>query len=540
MGEREKGMEKNLIIPSFAISTDRKPIDEELETAFIYYMVQREKKKSFIRKEQETVSFIVKGYYGIWAYPYNNKWIFIDPLNLHSFSLTAFESPSLDEFISQLKDAHNSRNIFDSVLVRHKTTFSHLSKKMYEVKGLIDKPLALAIISYVKDVGAVSDLHPNSLMLPLRMDERKMLEVVHELNKVRRDLENSIAKFDEAIKVLDEETSFHMAQIDEEIKGIDNEYKNQIEFTTEIIDRSVEQLKTKKELEMKIVLARFEERKEFFNTQIGEYRKLLMNLKKDYDTLKEMLDSSKERSYAELWRKILKDIATRMEGIEKEIQEIQSVIKALEDERSKEVSSIEDAYKQLIESKMKPINDIAMERELEIKKRREEARDLSNKSLDIKRQILSMYGYAKASLEHLDQLPLKEFEGDRPKLLCLPFFFICYEDMKGRKRYKTYSPSIVQSPSSRLPLKWMRGISSQPLRPYSGQIMSIFEKFIKNLEADPVFEGEIYKMSKKLDLLSYYETRKQISEAINALMERGWILHRQGSQLKKSLEVMSL
>ncbi len=537
-------MEKNLIIPSFAISSlNRKSIDKELEMAFIYYMVEKEKKRSFIRKEQEIISFIVKAYYGIWAYPVNNRWIFIDPINLHSFSLAAVELPPVDEFMSQLKDAHNSRNLFNSVLVRHDKTFSQFKIKNYTVIGLIDKPLALAITSYVNDVGAVSALYPNSLMLPLHIDERKMLEVVYELNKVRREVENGISKLEETIRVLDEETSFHMAQIDEEIIGINNEYKNQTEVTVEIVNRSVEQLKTKKELEMKMVLSRFEERKELFNSQIGEYRKLLMYLKKDYETLKEMVDSSKsspkEKIYLNLWSRILKDISSRMEGIEKEIEELQSVIKALEDERGKEVSSIESAYKQLIESKIKSLNDIEMERELEIRKRREEAKDLSNKAMSLRRQILEMHKHAKISLEQIEQLPLQEFKGDEPKFLCIPFYLVCYEDMKGRKRYKTYPPGLVQFPAAHPPLKWMHGISSPFLRPYSGQIMNIFEvRFIENLESDPIFEGDIYKMGKKLDLLTSYEAKRHIFDAIDDLIKQGWIHHRQATALKRSLEAV--
>ncbi|MEM3437734.1 MAG: hypothetical protein QXP55_04285 [Nitrososphaerales archaeon] len=538
MSER---MERNLIIPSFAISSiNRKPIDKELEVAFIYYMVEKEKKRSIIGKQQEMVSFIVRAYYGIWAYPINNKWIFIDPIKLHSFYLKAVDLPPLEEFISQLKDAHNSRNLFNSLLVTNDKTFSQFKKKDYNVIGLINKPLALAITNYIRDVGVDNILFPNSLMLPLKLDEKDMLEVIYELNKVRKELENDIIKLEETIKVLDEETSFHITQIDEEIISINNEYKSQMEVTTEIINRSIEQLKMKKDLEIKMVLSRFEERKELFNSQIREYRKLLMYLKKDYETLKEMINSSKsspkDKIYIDLWGKILKDISSRMEGIEKEIDQIQTVMKTLDNERGKEVSSIESAYKQLIESKMKSINDLEIEKELEVRKRREEAKELSNKVMSLRRQILDMQKQVRISLEQIEQLPLQEFNGNEPKLLCIPFYLICYEDMKGGKRYKTYPPSIIQFPSHP-PLKWMHGISSPLLRPYSGQIMSIFEEFIEYIKTDPIFEGEIYKIGKNLDLLTSFDIKKQIYNAINTLMNQGLIPHKQASLLKKSLKV---
>ncbi|MCP8316228.1 MAG: hypothetical protein H3Z51_05110 [archaeon] len=395
----------------------------------------------------------------------------------------------------------------------------------------------------MNDVGATTALSPNSLMLPLHIDERRMLEIVYELNKVKRELEDDMARLEETIKVLDEETSFHMAQIDEEIIGINNEYKRQMEVTAEIINKSVEQLETKKELEMKMILSRFEERKEFFNSQIGEYRKLFMYLKKDYETLEGMTDSSKssvkERSYFGLWSKILKDISLRMEDIEKEIEGLQSVIKALEDERGKEISSIEGAYAQLIESKMKLLNDTDIERGFEVKNRREEAESLSNRAMTLRRQILNIHSHVKSSLEQIEQLPLQEFENDQPKLLCMPFYLVCYEDIKGGKRYRTYPPSLVQFPVTRPLLKWMHGISAQPLRPYSGQLMDIFEvKFIECLKADPILEGEIYKRGKKFNMLTSYETKKQISNAIDTLLKQGWMTQKQVSILKRSLKVM--
>ncbi|MGQ9468858.1 MAG: hypothetical protein ACUVTD_03405 [Nitrososphaerales archaeon] len=544
MGERDKGIEKNLVIPPFAVSAiNRKRIDEELGMAFIYYMAEKEKKRSFMGKEQESISFILKAYYGIWAYPLDKGWIFIDSMNLYSFSLMAVELPPIDEFINHLRDAHNSRDHFNSMLVRHNKTFSQFGRKIYTVTGLIEKPLALAITSYINDVGVVNVLPSNSLMLPLHIDERRMLDVVYELIKVKGELEGDMVRLEEAIKVLDEEASFHMAQINEEILGINNEYRRQMELTAEIINRSVEQLNTKKELELKMILSRFEERKEFFNSQIEEYRKLFMYLKKDHETLKRMIDSSKssikERSYVDLWSKILKDMSLRMRDIEKEIEGLQSIIKSLEDEREKEISSIDGAYAQLIESKMKSLNDIEIERELEVKKRRKEAETLSNRAMELRRQILNIHSHVKSSLEQVDQLPLQEFKSDQPELLCMPFYLVCYEDIKRGKRYKAYSPSLVQFPVTRPLLKWVRGISAQPLRPYSGQLMDIFEvKFIECLKADPILEGEIYKRGKKFDVLTFHETNRQISNAIDTLVRQGWMTQRQASTFKRSLEVM--
>ncbi|MCP8315986.1 MAG: hypothetical protein H3Z51_03870, partial [archaeon] len=133
----------------------------------------------------------------------------------------------------------------------------------------------------------------------------------------------------------------------------------------------------------------------------------------------------------------------------------------------------------------------------------------------------------------------QEFKDDQPKLLCIPFYLVCYEDIKGGKRYKTYPPSLVQFPAIHPPLKWMHGISAQPLRPYSGQLMDIFDvKFIDYIKADPILEGEIYKRGKKFDMLTSYETKKQISNAIDTLLKQGWMTDGQASALKRSLNVM--
>ncbi|MCP8319850.1 MAG: hypothetical protein H3Z52_02770 [archaeon] len=85
----------------------------------------------------------------------------------------------------------------------------------------------------------------------------------------------------------------------------------------------------------------------------------------------------------------------------------------------------------------------------------------------------------------------------------------------------------------------MHGISAQPLRPYSGQLMDIFDvKFIDYIKADPILEGEIYKRGKKFDMLTSYETKKQISNAIDTLLKQGWMTDGQASALKRSLNVM--
>jgi len=535
--------QREIVIPPFAISaTNRRAIEEDLEMATVYCVSERERKRSLVGKEKEKISFMVRAYYGVWAYPFDQKWILIDSMGLHSFSLTCVEIPPIDEFIQHLRDAHNNRDLFTSMLVRHNDTFAQPRKKTYTISSLIEKPLALTIASYLSDAGYTVNPSPNALILPLEMDEGRMLEVVYELNKARKELEDDMFRLEEGIKTLDEEMSFHMARIGGEIEGINNEYKRQRELTAEIVNRSVEQLRTKKELELKMVLSRFDERKEFFDSQIREYRKLSMHLKRDQEALKRMIETSKpsmkEQKYLDLWSKMLKDISSRMEDIEKEVKSLQSILEALDDERNKELPPLERAYTQLIEAKTKLLSDVEMERELEVKKKREEAEDLSKKGTKLRQQMLSIIDDIKESLEQIEQLPLQEFKDDRPKLVCIPFYLVCYEDKEGRKRYRAHPPSLIQSPTIPLLLKWIPGISSQLLRPYSGQLVDIFEvKLIERLKFDAILEGEVYKRGKRLDILKSHDYKRQISKAIDTLVKQGWVTQRQASGLKKSLEV---
>ncbi|MCP8305367.1 MAG: hypothetical protein H3Z50_07900 [archaeon] len=543
MSENQR-VKKEPIIPSFALSAmTRKPIGEDLEMAIVYSMAERELRRSFIGKKKEGISLMVKAYYGIWAYPFDGRWILIDLMNLYSFSLTGIKLPPIEEFIQHLRDARNNREIFKNMLVRHNETFTYSEEKVYTIKGLIEKPLALAITGYIDDVGIVSTPSSKVLTLPLHIDEKSMLKVVYELNKVKGELEDHLALLEEAIKVLDEELSFHMAQIDEEIQGIDEEYRNQKDVTSELINRSVEQLKTKKELELKMVLSRFEDRKEFFTSQIGEYSKLLMYLKKDYEVLKNMVETTKslgrEQKYIPLWNKILRETSAKMGDIETEVEGLKSVIKTLEEDRDRELLSIQDAYSQLIGSKMKLLDDVGIERDFEVKKRREEIKDLSNRAIRLRRQISAIRNRVKESSEQIEELPIEELKNDKPKLVCIPFYLVCYESLEGERRYKAYPPSLLQASSTRPFLKWMPSLFTQLLRPYSGQLKDIVEvKFIDRLKSNPILEGEIYKKGKKFDMLGSYSSKKQMADAIDGLVEQGLIAQRQASTLKKRLEVM--
>ncbi|MCP8311021.1 MAG: hypothetical protein L6N94_05950 [Candidatus Methylarchaceae archaeon HK01M] len=543
MSENQR-VKKEPIIPSFALSAiTRKPISEDLEMAIVYNMAERELRRSFIGKKKEGISLMVKAYYGIWAYPLDGRWILIDLMNLYSFSLTGVKLPPIEEFIQHLRDARNNREIFKNTLVRHNETFTYSEEKVYTIKGLIEKPLALAITGYIDDVGIVSTPSSNVLTLPLHIDQKSVLKVVYELNKVKGELEDNMALLEEAIQVLDEELSFHMAQIDEEIQGIDDEYRSQKDVTSELINRSVEQLKTKKELELKMVLSRFEDRKEFFISQIGEYSKLLMYLKKDYEVLKNMVETTKslgrEQKYIPLWNKIMRETSAKMGDIETEVEGLKSVIKTLEEDRDRELRSIEDAYSQLIGSKMKLLDDIGIERDFEVKKRREEIKDLSNRAVRLRRQISAIRKRVKESLEQIEELPIQELKGDKSKLLCIPFYLVCYESSEGERRYRAYPPSLLQAASTRPLLKWMPGLFTQLLRPYSGQLKDIVEvKFIDRLKSNPILEGEIYKKGKKFDMVGSYSSKKQMADAIDGLVEQGLIAQRQASTLKKRLEAM--
>ncbi len=546
----DQRIKKEPIVPFFAVSEmTKKPISEDLEMAIVYSIAEKEIKKSYIGRKKENISLMVKAYYGIWAYPFDGKWILIDLMNLFSFSLKGVKLPPVFEFMQHLRDAHNNREIFKNMLVRHNETFTSTEEKVYKIKGLMEKSLALAITGYIEDVGVITTPSPDALILPFHIDEKNILKVVLELNKVKEELENDLAMLEETIKVLDDETGFHMAQIDEELSGIDDEFRSQTDITSELINRSVEQLKTKKELELKMVLSRFEERKEFFNSQIGEYRKLLMYLKKDQEVLKKMIDTTKfsgrDQKYVPLWNKILRETSAKMGDIEREVEGLRSVIRTLEEDRDGQLLSIEDAYSQLIRSKMKLLDDLGIERDLEVKKRREEVKDFSNRVMRLRRQILRIRNLVKESLEQIDQLPLQEFENDRPKLICIPFYLVQFESSEGEIRHKVYPPSIVLPSSTNPLLRWtlyleaMPGVDTQLLRPYSGQLQDIVEvKLIEHLKFNPVLEGEIYKRGKKFDVIGSQDSKKQMLKAIDTLANQGLIAQRQASTLKKRLEVM--
>jgi len=534
---------QRILSTPFAVDEDiRKAIPDNLELATIFRLAEKGKRKTlFSLRDLEKIEFVVRSYYDIWVVKTNYGVAYLDPLGANTTTIDLIEYPTVEEFIRQLEGSQVSLETFLNFLTIHQDLFLNPAGRKKEIKGLLNREMVAGLTGFVEAVG-MSDVAIQS-NIPLwdetiGEDPGKIRLLLDEASNV---LEAELDRISHALSMLDRTSQHYVTAKRAEMAEIDSEYSKQISATREMVEIAVQELRRRRDAETNIVTSRFTEAKDTLNSELNYYHRLrgfLIREKEVIGMIGSGIRGTNPKKTRKLWKQISGSIPKRLSEIDSEMKKIRGLISAVEEDKAMALSSIESAYEDLTKSKRKTVVDIEVEKEIELRKKKEDVEELVNKTSQLRNQIIGAIEKVRKEVSSPSWLSGSDSLTLERSVFRIPFYLICYRGIGGRIRYTAIPPSQFKGAYSTLTLGFK--MLEERLKPFSKDLTTFFEeKLVFKLNSDAFLKHEIYKRGKAQDLLSSQRERAKILEGLELVYNKGWLHFSSVMSLKKSLKKYS-
>lgn len=536
---REQQAVSRFIVPPFAIDSETgEPVSESLELVTVYRLAEKRRARGLLKRSEE-IEFLSLAYYPLWIAPIQDSTAIIDPLKLVETSIGAGNAPPVDEFVEVLQAAHNDRRSFSDILTAYHGSFDRgPSQKPRRVKGLVSGELGLAFAKYLALAKRLDSAPPSGIIVSGEQCEKVLKSVIPELQEMIDSLHSLSDRLGVALSVLDRETQHNIAHLKAEIEGIENEYREQAGAVRGALSQAVDDLRRRKSSEINIVESRFSEAKELLHSHLSDYQKILRSMEKQRDVFSRIVQAQSEqveKGIAQAWRELLEYLPKRIKQVGEEVEKIQALIRAMDEERGRQADRIERSYDELIQVKIKMLDDIDAEREIDVKKRRVEIEDIAEKSASLRSEIQATLERVRAEAKNPSFLLPRAPGKDEITISYVPFYLVAYSGGAKSKGFYAISPSIFNSAHGALTMGL--GVLENRLKPFSEAMKYLFGvTLVEKLKQDFLLRDDLHRRLKPCDVLRSTRTSDKILEGLDTAYNKGWLHYTTVFSLRRAIK----
>lgn len=531
-------------MPFAILSEDRKTSytkDMELATIFCIAEMDRKKGVDFIlRRSAEELNFIVEALYPIYLAPERNRTFIFDGFGFVSHTFSYHILPDVDTFINSLKRNSKNTQTYSTVLMQYIDYFdSFTGIDEREIKGLItDHEFNVTIFYLLDKAQKITKPISNKIILSPSINEKDVYELINDIAKIRKDLQDDIKKLQKTMSLLNKLTEKHLDKKQKEIKNVEAKYEERISKTKKTVTKKVDNI----QLGFKKKITAFMKR---FNAELQNMLKEEIKLQKRLEDLskqeKKYEDEIKEKNVKGEVKKVrnlmneLAKISQQREDVKKELEAVRERIDAMNKRKDAEVSKLNLECKSMVESVLSKVDELEAERNAKMKMREDIILSLQEHTAVITDKIDKLLDAKKRALVEFEELGINKKLG-RMRLVYLPLYIICFK-RKGERRYSVIPISTIRSMRTLTKFKSLIGLSGikSILKPFQ-KIEELINEFSFLLSSNPAFETEIFEMGEKLNLLKTNKNRELIKDGLAKLEAEGWFSERELYELKKTLD----
>ncbi|MCW3999094.1 MAG: hypothetical protein NWE93_02515 [Candidatus Bathyarchaeota archaeon] len=528
---------KRLMLP-FASRKNGNP-QLEAATVFSLAMLQRSRGKGlFSRQPQEKLSFVTSTAYPLWLFPRNNSGLIFDGLKRVSHSVAYEEAPSALAFMDNLMKNQRPRETFEAFLSDNNSYFQQPPReKRFIFQGLIADPFFKVEFNlYRKE--ATDLAAPMTVLTPLLV-EKHITSTLSELDKLQALFREDAEKLPECSRFIAKTTGQYMTEIDYEAAAAKDEADAKIKALEEFINPQVAKLS--KEYHRKI-----KDLTEGFDREIERLQKLKTKTEKSiasseakirqYEREAKASGKKGHEYYERHWKDKTKVTEKELSAIKKEYKNFENEIKGLSKQKGKDASELNFEMDSKIRLMRQPILDLEQARDTKILACKQE----SSRLLSIERPLLEGINRSIRLREKanavFEDLGIHDPQSKSPTLFYVPFYLVCYE-MDSARRYVCISPSTFSEAnlSSKLKAALGRSKIKDILTPRYPAIATLISKVEKLPYQDSLFEGTLWSLGEKNNLLKNKEFQSEASEGLRILRGDNWLTEQEASELRSQL-----
>jgi hypothetical protein len=523
------------ILPFSVLSERRKkPFTAEMEIAAVFSVAELNRKKVrriLLKLSKEKIVFISKIGYPLWLFPFSNKVLLFDGLDISDYTLQYSMISNVKHLAGILKTGSKTLETHMALLTDNTNYFgTPVKEKNLLVKGLISNPDFLKEVdSYRREATEIDNQPINIGFLSPTIEESSLLSITHELSDLHSTFEKDIKNLNLSIKLLNKATQNFLKELNDKAKVIKEEFAAKINEEEEIVAPKVNALR--EEYDKKTI----ELAQKFESEQLPLHRqKMKLEKSKEEVTSKIEQYQSEAKTRANLDDQLGKqkckqktNIAKQeLSGIQDQLKTNEEDLKDLENQRASEAMELRSTLEAGIKEARKNLVEIEASRDAKILIYKQEMGKLHEKTKLLCDQISSITIVREKNISQFEKLWLKqESEKLNKALVYVPFYVVCYDSEKKEKRYLVIPPSSVGNIGISTRLKGALGRAKIKafLVPRFKAITSLTDTIQSENERNSMFKTELKEIGAEKNILATSSALEEIEKGLLSLRDQGWL-----------------
>ncbi len=524
----------------------KKPFTLDMEISAILCLAEAQRKKpGILDASSEKVSFISKLHYPIWVAPWKDLCLFVDGLEIFSYTFSYVKLPDVELFTEEIKRSVANKEQFRNTLREHAQTFEKPELTRISLEAIFAEENLLSIFGeYFEQVSALKERRSERVALvPPKLNEKTALEKAEKAVNLWRQIQSDIKGLQYAISVLNKETSFEEEMILFEIEHVKELYETKIAPLRPIVEKKIEKLVLKRDAKIAKLDKSMERKLTARLKEKRRHERELERLERNLIEYKKRRKRSKGRGNdisASKWEHRMKDYQNKLSKARGELQSVLELIEKIRKQGEREVQEAEASYQLLIENEKRKISDIEASRKLEVESRKSQIEEMKAEASTIVEQIWRLIELKRSEAIRIKETTIPH-RIEETMLLCLPFYLVRYET-KEKTRYLMIPPAVAMDFKGivRKLQKAIHRFSLQSrikllLRSKSTALEKMLRKvLLEKIRRDNTLEKAAYELGVSNNILHSSVFKEIITKGTEELRNEGWISREEKEALMKT------
>ncbi len=517
----------------------------EVEAAAVFAVAELERNKGgglIGRQPEEKLVFLSKIGYPLWVFPKNNSIFIFDGLGDSSYGVSYADLPSAKAFMESLEANLRPRENYTAFLLDNGNYFQQpIKEKQFLFRGLIaDIDFKNEFNAYRKEATEIASQTNGGLLLPT-LDENTVSSMIAEFDKLQTTIREDAETLPECLRLVNRTTSQYITEIDYEAAAVKEETDAKIRAQEELVNPQIAKLN--KEYRGKI-----KDLTESFDKELESLQKLRAKTQKfiedDEGKIRLYQHEAKAQAikkhaiYEKRWKEKIKQTQKELNGLKKELKNIEGNFKKLSTQKGQEISKLNFELDTEIKLARQPLLQLQAARDAKMLVFKQETQKLLNKEKPVLEGLDKSIKLREAIKANFASLGISDQGLKSPALFYATFFVACYETGLSR-RYFIIPPSTITNFDFSAKLRGALGMSKikDLLSPRFKAVAALIGRVQVLTKQNTVFEGQLYVLSQRNNLLTDSLFLENVKKGLVYLEHEGWLSERERQVLSNRLTV---
>lgn len=525
--------------------SNQKTSAPEVEAATVFAVAELERNKGgglIARQPEEKLVFLSKVVYPLWLFLKNDSGFVFDGFGDSSFSISYLEVPSGKVFMESLDANSTPREKYTTFLSDHGNYFQRsMKEKQFVFRGLIsDLDFKDEFNVYRKEANEIT-AQANAALLSPALDEPTISSMLTEFDKLQTGLKEETERLPECTRLVNKTTSQYVTELDYEAAAAKEEIDAKIRAQEELVNPKIALLNKDYKRKIKDVTENFDKEIESLQKLKAKTLKLIrsnegkINL---YQHEAKAQATKKHAIYEKGWKEKTKQTQKELNGLKKELKNIENNVKRLSKQKVQETSKLNFGLDAEIKFARQPLRDLEAARDAKIRVFKLETDKLVKLEKPVLEDLNKSIKLRETIKAHFEGLGIRDQGLKSSALFYAPFYVACYE-LGVTKRYLIIPPSTISSGDFSAKLKGALGMSKikDRLTPRFKTITALIDKVQVMAKQNAIFESQLNSLAQKNNLLNNSLFFESVEKGLVYLKSEGWLSDKEHQILGNRLTV---